>query len=352
MASAVFEPEPSLLRLEGDFVVVGDLNGGIVDLLRILHYQGSPANQNYLFLGNLVNGGEFSIQVLVLVLISKILFPTRVFVLRGSEEFPECCAGGGFKTELDLLYGSENRVFHECLGLFGRIPLAAVVNNHFFCVSGGIGPSIMGPEDIDKVARPPKATEQVLLDVCWSEPSTLLPMYLPSYRGLGNLFGVEAVRRFLARNELGKMIRTHTPVDGGCELGLDDQLISVFSTISGNSRAGAAVLSGKEWRPVSWPGYERLRITDVALLTSIQEDRFVIPHSLSASAGLAGVAQHSVPACQGLRLTVSKTGMPRTIQPRSRTIMESKSKPVLSPLVKKVNVSFSMSPDTWAAASV
>jgi hypothetical protein len=200
--------EPSLHYLTGDFVIVGDLNGGILDLLRIFHDQGSPRLRPYLFLGNLVNVAEFSIQVVTLLAVAKILWPENVYILRGSQECTECCAWGGFREELVLLYVGSNSVYRAALALFEVLPLEVVLNKTFFCVSGGIGPNFADLKMIAAISRPVPAEKMPIVnDLCWSEPTSLLPIFLPSVRGFGTLFGADAIDRFLRQAELKKVIR-------------------------------------------------------------------------------------------------------------------------------------------------
>jgi hypothetical protein len=344
-ARAVFQPEPSLHILTGDFIVVGDLNGSITDLLRIFHHFGSPARTNYLFLGNLVNGAEFSIQVIVLVLISKLLWPTHVYVLRGCEEFIDCCESGGFHAELDLLYGAGTDLYRECLWVFAHLPFAAVINNYFFCVSGGIGPSVTELAHVGAIAQPIMSLPPTIaLELCWSEPTNLLPMFLPASRGLGNLFGAEAVERFLRHCELGFLIRGHEVVPNGCELSLADQIMTVFSNSQGNAQAGVAVVKGTVVEPVRWPAYAPLKRTDVAFLTSTDSQHFVVQHKLSAAVGQLSAALESLPVCPGLRLTTSQTGMSRPTHTagnaRPKPVVLPPARKIFSPTVKRITFEF------------
>ena len=50
-AKKIFKGENSLLRLNGSFVVVGDIHGNVDDLIRIFEKFGYPPESNYLFLG-------------------------------------------------------------------------------------------------------------------------------------------------------------------------------------------------------------------------------------------------------------------------------------------------------------
>ncbi|OHS95408.1 hypothetical protein TRFO_10552 [Tritrichomonas foetus] len=103
---AVFETEPPLLPLVGPIVVVGDLHGHLLDLYRIIKTFGLPPNRTYLFLGDLVDRGEFSIETICLVYAMKVLFPRNIYIIRGNHEFRSTSSMGGLMAEIEKLYGT------------------------------------------------------------------------------------------------------------------------------------------------------------------------------------------------------------------------------------------------------
>lgn len=77
-AREVMAKEPNVLRLKAPFVVVGDIHGQFFDLLNLFKVGGAPGSQaSYLFLGDYVDRGSFSCEVMLLLLALKVKFPER-----------------------------------------------------------------------------------------------------------------------------------------------------------------------------------------------------------------------------------------------------------------------------------
>lgn len=165
--------EPNILQLDAPVVTVGDIHGQFYDLVNLLEEGGKPGPENvYLFLGDYVDRGSFSCEVMLTLLKLKVAYPDRIWLLRGNHECRTVSGHFGFKEECKTKYGVN--VYYRFLLTFQTMPLAAVISTAYgdiFACHGGLSPLWKTLDDIQRINRfVEPEDDQALLDILWSDP--------------------------------------------------------------------------------------------------------------------------------------------------------------------------------------
>ena len=228
-ATQIFTDEKTVLQVNQDVTVVGDLHGHLLDLFRILKEFGFPPTRKYLFLGDIVDRGEFSMETLILILVMKVLWPRSVFVIRGNHEFSEMWEHCGFLREIEYCYTDLN-VPTMLQNMFACVPIGALVYDKILCIHGGIGPSVKEVSMIQNLYKPIYSFDQgIITDLLWSDPSDTVDEFGPSPRGTGHLYGAVSLAKFINDNKLDLLVRGHECIETGVQYALDNKVVTVFS---------------------------------------------------------------------------------------------------------------------------
>jgi diadenosine tetraphosphatase ApaH/serine/threonine PP2A family protein phosphatase len=211
-----FELEPAVLKIDANpIMIVGDIHGDLHALNFILEERDKLGCQNILFLGDYVDRGDAGIEVLIRLFQLKIEDPEHVFLHRGNHEFIEMNLCYGFFEEI----GFDQEFLFMVNRTYEKMPVAAVLSGHTFCVHGGIN----GTGSIGTITK--EDSDSYL----WNDPSKR-PGLTASMRGSTvREFGPDIVEGFLKTNKLKRIVRGHTALEKGYKWWFGKKLLSIFS---------------------------------------------------------------------------------------------------------------------------
>ncbi|GAB7361711.1 hypothetical protein MBLNU230_g1758t1 [Neophaeotheca triangularis] len=186
-------------------------------------------NQNFLFLGDFVDRGYFSLETFTLLMCLKAKFPDRVTLVRGNHESRQITQVYGFYEECQQKYGNAS-VWKSCCQVFDFLALAAIIDGSVLCVHGGLSPEIRTLDQIRVVARAQEIPhEGAFCDLVWSDPEEV-DTWAVSPRGAGWLFGDKVSSEFNHVNGLSLIARAHQLVNEGYKYHFQNQdVVTVWS---------------------------------------------------------------------------------------------------------------------------
>jgi hypothetical protein len=78
--------EEGVKTVRAPVTVCGDIHGQLHDLFELFRIGGEVPHTNYLFLGDYVDRGFYSVETVCLLLALKVRYPLRVSLTRGNHE--------------------------------------------------------------------------------------------------------------------------------------------------------------------------------------------------------------------------------------------------------------------------
>ncbi|NXC77003.1 PP2BC phosphatase, partial [Anhinga anhinga] len=241
--AAILRHEKTMIEVEAPITVCGDIHGQFFDLMKLFEVGGSPNNTRYLFLGDYVDRGYFSIECVLYLWSLKINHPKTLFLLRGNHECRHLTEYFTFKQECKYQHCKDLNILSCCDQVWVLIFVPAM---------SGIGvcvrrcslhqrrPDFVYVFQLDRFKEPPAFGP--MCDLLWSDPSedygnekTLEHFAHNTVRGCSYFYSYPAVCEFLQNNSLLSVIRAHEAQDAGYRMYRKSQttgfpsLITIFS---------------------------------------------------------------------------------------------------------------------------
>ncbi|XP_039256934.2 serine/threonine-protein phosphatase 5-like [Styela clava] len=228
----VLEELPSMVDItieeSNQLTVCGDIHGQYYDLCHIFELNGLPSEENpYLFNGDFVDRGSWSVEVILVLFGFKVLYPKHFHLVRGNHETDNMNQMYGFEGEVKAKYTPQMmELFSE---VFNFLPLAYCINNKVLVMHGGLCQDTVTLDDLRKIERNKQPPESgPMCDLLWSDPQTALGQGA-SKRGVSFQFGPDVTEKFLKSNNLDYIIRSHEVKHDGYEVSHNGKCITIFS---------------------------------------------------------------------------------------------------------------------------
>ena len=265
-------------------VIVGDLHGSLSSLQFVLNKVGEIGKDTtLLFDGDFVDRGSHSLEVLLILILLKIAYPSHVFLLRGNHEDVVVASAYGCQDELVEKYGTKQGkvIWDSFSGVFCALPLAAVTETAVI-LHGGLPSKDFSLDEIRAISSEQRCqirtvvedpesdmTGRMVQSLLWSDPSTTDGIHPNDTRTVGVFFGPDIASDFLRRHHRKHLIRAHEVAENGASImdcGSDCSVITVFSQPgypngTGNNLGAILRLVGGKKKASNSPPYELVRFS-------------------------------------------------------------------------------------------
>ncbi|NP_001030107.1 serine/threonine-protein phosphatase with EF-hands 1 isoform X2 [Rattus norvegicus] len=267
-ARKILKQMPNFTRIQTfpakEITICGDLHGKLDDLMLIFYKNGLPSEKNpYVFNGDFVDRGNNSMEILMILLVSFLVYPTDLHLNRGNHEDFMMNLRYGFTKEILQKYKLHGKKILQVLEeLYTWLPIGTIIDNEILVIHGGISESTdlnilqqLQRNKMKSVLMPPMSTNQEcnikknkagpseqsaseqltkleweqIIDLLWSDPRGKKGCYPNTSRGGGCYFGPDVTSKVLNKNQLKMVIRSHECKPDGYEICHDGKVITVFS---------------------------------------------------------------------------------------------------------------------------
>ncbi|KAH7554241.1 hypothetical protein JRO89_XS12G0141100 [Xanthoceras sorbifolium] len=252
-AKEILMDESNVQPVKSPVTICGDIHGQFHDLAELFQIGGKCPDTNYLFMGDYVDRGYYSVETVTLLVALKVRYPQRITILRGNHESRQITQVYGFYDEclrkphcVRLSYhwhalSSDMEYAVACNYILAPDDIAIVmlslmiylqVESEIFCLHGGLSPSIETLDNIrnfDRVQEVPH--EGPMCDLLWSDPDDRCGWGI-SPRGAGYTFGQDISEHLNQLLGEGNQMLPGEHLITSCEAATVSILITVASVLS------------------------------------------------------------------------------------------------------------------------
>lgn len=204
----------------------GDIRSRYGDLLDVFRNCGWPFNQKYVFLGNFIDGGKFSLETLVMLVCCKMCYPQNFVILRGFFENELVKTERSFIGELRVRFSDSNKwqaLNATIKSYLKRLPVVAVLNRKILCVNGMVTSNIKNEKNVVSVKNGNSfENHNTRLEVMFLDtdiPSPLTPNQIDEES--------KTLRDLLKSMDMSMMINSDNVIKQGYQFTLCHQLLTI-----------------------------------------------------------------------------------------------------------------------------
>eukprot|EP01090_Pellita_catalonica_P022820 TRINITY_DN9006_c0_g1_i1.p1 TRINITY_DN9006_c0_g1~~TRINITY_DN9006_c0_g1_i1.p1 ORF type:complete len:305 (-),score=50.01 TRINITY_DN9006_c0_g1_i1:21-935(-) len=229
MTTEILLEESNVASVTLPATICGDIHGQFYDLLELFKVAGEVPDTNYVFQGDYVDRGYYSLETVTLLMALKVKYPNKITLLRGNHESRSISTVYGFYDECQQKYGNAN-AWNYVMKTFDYLCIAAIVGERVLSLHGGLSPDVRTIDQIRTIKRNVEIPSSgAFADIMWSDPDERVEYWGESPRGAGWIFGEKVTTEFMRVNGLDLITRAHQLAQEGYEYMFSEKLVTVWS---------------------------------------------------------------------------------------------------------------------------